>query len=150
MGLMNHSQHTQSGPLHTLLRIAQMGIVSGSLFVAAGCNDEPESHRVSAPPPGAASTSQPVIVTAPGTSATAVGGNTVIVTQAPPAPQAENPGAQPERDDVWVPGYWTWRDGQYQWVAGHWQVPPEGSEIWNPPYWEAEGSGYRYYEGYWK
>lgn len=146
--------YTPKGPLHLLVRAAQIGIISGGLLILAGCDSEPESHRVSAPPPGAATASQPVTVVTPsGAAAPAVAsshGSTIIVTQAPPAPQTENPGPQPSSEDVWVPGYWTWHDDQYEWVAGHWTIPPEGDKTWIPPHWEQEGSSYRFYEGYWQ
>jgi hypothetical protein len=127
----------------------QIMIVSGGLCVLAGCNDEPESHMVSAPPPATPTASQPVVVATPG-AAPAVGNNTIVVTQAPPAPQAENPHEQPSSEYVWVPGYWSWRNDQYAWIAGQWEIPPHGNTTWIPPYWEQEGNGYRFYEGYWK
>jgi hypothetical protein len=75
--------------------------------------------------------------------------STIVVTQAPPAPQAENVPARPGADYVWVAGYWSWRNNRYEWVAGHWTVPPRAGATWVPPRWEPEGSSYRFYEGYW-
>lgn len=75
--------------------------------------------------------------------------NTVIVTQAPPALQTEVVLARPSPDHMWVPGYWTWRDGRYEWMAGHWEVPPHSNSTWIAPHYEPENGGYRYYEGYW-
>jgi len=151
---MKPLQNIQRGPLHLFVHAAQIGIVSASLLLIAGCDSEPESHAVSAPPPGAPGSAQTVVV-APGTTQPAqavapAGASTVVVTQAPPAPQTENPGTQPSSAHVWVPGYWTWQNSQYQWVAGRWAIPPEGNTAWIPPHWEPEGNGYRFYEGYWK
>jgi hypothetical protein len=75
--------------------------------------------------------------------------NTVIITQAPPALQTEVVLARPSPDHVWIPGYWTWRDSRYEWMAGHWEVPPHSSSTWIAPHYEPENGGYRFYEGYW-
>jgi hypothetical protein len=144
----------QRGSLHPFVHAAQIGIVSAGLLLLAGCSTEPDSHVVSAPPPGAPGAAQPVtVVTQSGTAAPTVvpaGASTVVVTQTPPALQTENPGTQPSSAHVWVPGYWTWQNSQYQWVTGRWAIPPEGNTAWIPPHWEPEGNGYRFYEGYWK
>jgi hypothetical protein len=151
---MNLKISTQSDLLHSFLQIAPIVIVSGGLFMLAGCEDEPESHMVSAPPPATPAASQPVVVTTPGANpygATPVAGsNTIVVTQAPPAPQAENPHEQPSSEYVWVSGYWSWRNDHYEWIAGQWEIPPQGNTTWIPPHWEQENDGYRFYEGYWK
>jgi hypothetical protein len=75
--------------------------------------------------------------------------NTVIVTQAPPALQTEVVLARPSPDHMWVPGYWTWRDSQYEWMAGHWEIPPHSNSVWTAPHYEPENGGYRFYEGSW-
>jgi hypothetical protein len=75
--------------------------------------------------------------------------STIVVTQAPPAPQAENVPARPGSDYVWVAGYWSWRNNRYEWVAGHWAIPPRAGATWVPPRWDPEGGSYRFYEGYW-
>ena len=50
---------------------------------------------------------------------------------------------------VWLNGYWTWRNDRYEWMAGHWELPPNGTSVWSAPRWEQEGNSYRFYEGYW-
>jgi hypothetical protein len=95
----------------------------------------------------AAPTQAPTIYAQPGAPGAP---STIVVTQAPPALQQEMVTAQPTRDHVWVAGYWTWRNNRYEWVAGHWQVPPRSGSTWIPPRWEPEGGAYRYYEGYWQ
>jgi hypothetical protein len=74
---------------------------------------------------------------------------TVVITQAPPAPQPEAVPPRPSSDDVWVQGYWTWRNDRYEWMAGHWEVPPHTGAKWVPPRWEPERGAFRFYEGYW-
>ena len=140
----------------------------GALAIFAGCASE-ESHVVSAPPPSPATTQvvttqttqttpTPTYVTTtnPGTSYTTTttsnpnpAVNTIIVTQAPPAPQQEVILARPSGDYVWLPGYWTWREERYQWVSGHWELPPNRGSSWVAPRWEQEGNAYRFYEGHW-
>lgn len=136
-----------------------IAVALGCAAFLAGCATEPESHVVSAPPPATppaatpspattttTTTATPVVTThADGTQTT----QTVVVTQAPPAPQQEVVSARPGPDYVWVAGYWRWRDSRYEWVAGHWEVPPRTGAVWIPPRWAPESGGYRFYDGYW-
>jgi hypothetical protein len=138
--------------------------VTASLCVAAlalfaGCATEPESHVVSAPPPPAPTATVAVTPSAqypaPGTtvttttSATQTPQGVIIVQQAPPAPVPEAVSARPSMDHLWVPGYYTWRNNRYEWMAGHWEVPPRAGARWVNPRWEPESGSYRFYEGYW-
>jgi len=135
-----------AAPLHRLLAAALA--LCGMAAVLGGCASEPESHVVSAPPPGApvvTTTGQPAVYATPAPSTQ----STIIVTQAPPALQQEVVSARPSSDHVWVGGYWTWRNSRYEWVSGHWTVPPRSGASWVPPRWEPEGGSYRFYEGYW-
>jgi hypothetical protein len=75
--------------------------------------------------------------------------STTVVTQAPPALQQEVVLAQPSTRHVWLAGYWTWRNDQYEWMAGHWELPPNSGSAWVAPRWEQEGAAYRFHEGYW-
>src|SRR5215831_2748037 len=51
---------------------------------------------------------------------------TVVVTQGPPpAPREENPGPPPAVTQVWVKGYWTSSNGNWNWVTGHWETRPQ-------------------------
>lgn len=129
----------------------------GAFGLMAGCASYPESHVVSAPPP-APPAAQPVVYTVPAAPApaavavpanTPVGASSVVVMQAPPQAQQEVPSPRPSRDHAWVPGYWTWRNNRYEWMAGHWEIPPRAGAVWVPPRWQPEGSSWRFYEGYW-
>ena len=75
--------------------------------------------------------------------------STMIVTEAPPALQQEVVLAQPSPQHVWLGGYWTWRNDRYEWMAGHWELPPSSSSAWVAPRWQQEGNAYRFTEGYW-
>lgn len=124
-----------------------------ALGLFAGCSST-DSHLVSAPPPPTpvltTTVATPIIVTTP-EALTPTGTYTaVVVTQVPPTAIVEARVAQPSSRHAWVPGYWTWRDSQYQWMGGHWEIPPFANAAWNAPTWAKEGSSYRFYEGSWK
>ncbi|RFC41441.1 MAG: YXWGXW repeat-containing protein/YXWGXW repeat-containing protein [Verrucomicrobia bacterium] len=161
-----------SAPSSRATFLAPAFALCGALAMFAGCASE-ESHVVSAPPPvpvtqvTTTQTTQTVpmvmqtptyVTTSPqGTTAytttttsnpnTAV--NTIIVTSAPPALQQEVVLARPSGDYVWVLGYWTWQESRYQWMAGHWELPPYKGSSWIPPHTEQDGNAYRFYEGHW-
>ena len=130
----------------------------------AGCASEPSSVVVSAPPPPPPATSAPVVYSTPAPATATVytdsagrqvavpspvGASSIVVMQAPPAAQQEVPSPRPSADHVWVAGNWSWRSNQYQWMAGHWEVPPRAGAVWVPPRWQPEGTSWRFYEGYW-
>jgi hypothetical protein len=64
--------------------------------------------------------------------------------------QQETVLARPSAQHVWIPGYYTWRDNRYVWIAGRWEMPPRTEAVWVAPRWERESGGYRFYEGYWQ
>ena len=146
-----NSSHTKIN--HLIRQIAVLSMLSGGVALLAGCGSYPESHVVSAPPPPAPNrqvvvTQQPTQLVVSGTAQTANG--TIIVMQAPPAVQQEVVLAQPTSDHKWIPGYWTWRNSRYAWMAGHWEVPSNSNAVWVAPRWErTSDGGYRFYEGYW-
>lgn len=74
----------------------------------------------------------------------------VVLKEAPPPPRPEAMTPQPASDYVWVPGYWMWRAGQQEWVAGHWEVPPRPGARWVSARWEKQGDGYIFMQGYWQ
>ncbi len=145
------AQRKFAGAAH---RLVPCFVVAGGLALLAGC-EATDSHVVSGPPPpNPVVVSQPVVVQQPAqvvvTGATPVATGTIIVTQAPPALQQEVVVARPSSAHVWVAGYWSWRNNRYEWMAGHWEVPPRTDAVWVAPRWERLGDGsYRFYEGYW-
>jgi WXXGXW repeat (2 copies) len=52
---------------------------------------------------------------------------------------------------LWMPGYWSYDDFGWYWVAGAWVLPPEPELLWTPGYWEWDdyGSVYLWHAGYW-
>lgn len=152
--------------------VARLALFAGAIGLFAGCASEPYSHVVSAPPPPPPAATAPVVYTTPAQPAqttvpvvaqtpngpvtvgsatvpSPVGASSVVVMQAPPAAQQEVPSVRPSADHVWVAGYWSWKNNQYQWMAGHWEVPPTRGAVWVPPRWQPEGTSWRFYEGYW-
>ncbi|MEO5959860.1 MAG: YXWGXW repeat-containing protein [Opitutaceae bacterium] len=139
--------------------------LAGVLTFLAGCASEPTSVLVTAPPPNSPTTTQPivvmqqqpqqVIVTQPAqqvvTTVTPTGATaSYVVLQAPPAPQAPQAiPARPSSSHAWVDGYWTWQNNRYEWMAGHWEVPPFSGAKWVNPRVESEGGAFRFYEGRW-
>jgi hypothetical protein len=148
----HHTMNSEKTPL--ILIFAALGLL-------AGCTSQPASTLVSAPPPPAPTTPQGLVVTqqpqhvivTPQTQqvvTTVPSGTSYVVMQAPPAPQA--PQAIPERPStqhVWIDGYWTWRNNRYEWMAGHWEVPPFTGAKWVNPRVQSEGGSFRFYEGSW-
>jgi hypothetical protein len=113
-------------------------------FVFAGC-----SHR-----PIIVQTPAPTVIQAPASAAAPVAATTppplIVVNQPPPAPLQETQSPQPSPQDVWIPGYWAWRNNQQQWIPGHWEVPPHPGATWIPARWEQRGSEYVFVDGYWQ
>ena len=154
--------------LRSALLLAACGV--GLLFFS-GCVTEPESHVLSSPPPPvpastvAGTATQPTTVTTvpaaenvpsstTTTTTTTADGvtrqQTVVVNSAPPVVQQEVVLARPSAQHVWVPGYWTWRNNRYEWMAGHWEIPPFSGATWVAPHTEPVNGAYRFYEGYWR
>jgi hypothetical protein len=148
-------------------QLAPIFACCGAIVLLAGCATEPESHVVSAPPPPVpnrqvvttTTTTTPAAVTVP----TVIDGNpatvtvatttpvlsTTIVTEAPPPVQSDVALARPGPKDVWLAGYWTWRDARYQWMTAHWELPPSSGSVWVPPRCEQQGNAFKFTEGYW-
>lgn len=140
--------------------VASVSMISAMIGLSAGCASEPESHLVSAPPPSAPSTTMMTTTTTTSTPAPVVVASayvapavpvvtTVVVTQAPPAMQQDVVIAQPSSQHVWIAGYYTWRNNQYQWMTAHWELPPYSNARWVKPGWEQQGNAYKFTEGYW-
>jgi len=74
----------------------------------------------------------------------------VIVSQPPPAPPAENVGARPFPQAVWISGYWSWGNGAYAWNPGLWIEPPSPNSSFVAPHWESRDNGYAFCPGFWQ
>ena len=72
------------------------------------------------------------------------------VSYGPPAPRYGVVGVAPGPGFVWVDGYWGWRGGRYEWVAGRWARPPRPGAVWVRPEWRQEPHGWRFHDGHWR
>jgi hypothetical protein len=54
--------------------------------------------------------------------------------KAPPPRKQESPGTRPHPDAVWLAGFWRWSQKRtdYEWIAGHWELPPGEGYVWIP------------------
>lgn len=130
----------------TFVALSLIGL-GAVLLTGAGCGRRP--IVVQAAPATIIQTSAPTpppAIATPSDPAPAV----IVMKEAPPPPRFEQATPQPSSDAVWIPGYWYWRDGQQQWVAGHWDVPPRVGATWVAPRWEKRGDEYIFIQGYWQ
>src|SRR5262249_29437452 len=67
----------------------------------------------------------------------------------PPAPpQVAAPGAPPNAESFYVPGYYMWSADHYAWRAGYWAHVQPGY-VWVPAHYRWTPYGYVYIGGYW-
>ena len=83
--------------------------------------------------------------------------DTPYVVQSPPPMPTSQPReaipARPARDAVWIEGHYVYTGNAqqpYEWVAGHWEIPPPGMTRWVPGGWQRSGNGYIYVRGHWQ
>jgi hypothetical protein len=72
-----------------------------------------------------------------------------IATAAPPRPRHERVPHRPDRDSVWVKGYWNWEGSRWDWVNGRWERPERRGVRWIAPRYRREGRAYRYEPPHW-
>lgn len=153
----------RTGILLTLLAAA-------ALVLVAGCGGEPLNEvqvapsagesRASAPPaPPSAPPAQSGPAVARVTTTTeqevirpggpAVTTREVVVSQAPPPLRQEVMTMAPSPTHLWMPGYWTWNNG-WQWVSGHWELPPQQTTTWVPGQWVPQGPNWLWRPGRWQ
>jgi hypothetical protein len=83
--------------------------------------------------------------------------DTGYAVQTPPPMPTSNPRetipARPSTDAVWIQGEYAYTGNQqnpYEWVNGHWEVPPPGTSRWVPGTWQRSGTGYVWMRGHWQ
>lgn len=77
-------------------------------------------------------------------------GGETWASQPPPPPRPETISERPAPNFVWLPGYWDFRDNQFRWVEGRWDVPPRPNVTWIGAHWEARGDRFVLVPGYWR
>ena len=74
----------------------------------------------------------------------------VIVSSEPPKPRHEViVGVAPSPAHVWVGGFWTYRDGRWVWIPGHWERGPHVGAHWSAGHWVHRPRGWVWVEGRW-
>jgi hypothetical protein len=68
----------------------------------------------------------------------------------PPPPPAELQTAQPTPSAVWIYGFYDFDGYRYNWVPGHWEIPPPNCVAFVRPHWRYRGGTYVYVRGYWR
>jgi hypothetical protein len=115
---------------------AAIGAAAGGLAGAA-VGHRADRDRVEAPPPTSVDNRQ-------------------IVREPPPMPTSNPREAippRPAREAVWIEGHYAYTGNTaspYEWVAGHWEIPPPGANHWVPGSWQRSGDGYVYVRGHWQ
>lgn len=84
------------------------------------------------------------------TTPSAVQPTETSTTQTPPGPKPETIPPQPSPAYVWQPGYWDWRNDQFTWANGHWDLPPRQNVVWVPTHWETRDGRWVLVSGYWR
>jgi hypothetical protein len=74
----------------------------------------------------------------------------VYVSARPPRALVEVRPVNPSRGHVWIPGFYAWRGRDYQWMPGHFELPPTGFGRWRPGQWRHDRRGWYFVEGHWQ
>jgi hypothetical protein len=74
----------------------------------------------------------------------------VFAVREPPPVREEIIIERPGPEHVWIGGYWGWREREYVWVPGRWEVPPRGMRRWEAGRWYHEPRGWFFVEGHWR
>lgn len=79
-----------------------------------------------------------------------------IATDAPPRIRVERRLPRPDRDSVWIGGYWDRQDDGWAWSSGRWERPSDRRARWiRARYsrevcsWYRRGCAWRYEPGHW-
>ncbi len=74
----------------------------------------------------------------------------VVIDHAPPPPRLEVVPLSPGRDYAWIPGFWAYHGGEWEWVSGCWVLRPGPKFVWSDGHWAKHGrSGYIWINGHW-
>jgi WXXGXW repeat (2 copies) len=91
-----------------------------------------------------------VVPPQPAHAAAVAVGVTIGPTRAPPPLRHEMRPRRPHPGWYWQPGYWSWHDGGYVWVAGVWVKPPRTGASWVSGHWVHRHRQYVWVAGHWR
>jgi hypothetical protein len=72
-----------------------------------------------------------------------------IATDAPPRARSERRPPRPDRDAVWLNGYWDRQGDQWVWTTGRWERPAAANVRWVRAKYVREGNAWRYEPARW-
>jgi hypothetical protein len=80
-----------------------------------------------------------------------------IADNAPPPARYERRMTPPDRDSIWITGYWHRQDNRWDWIDGRWDRPVDRNVRWikpqytreGCPWYRQQGCGWRYAPGHW-
>src|ERR1041384_6147753 len=67
-----------------------------------------------------------------------------IANDAPPRPRWERRSERPDRDSVWINGYWDRQDDRWEWIGGRWEQPRDRHTRWVKARYQHEHNAWRY------
>lgn len=74
---------------------------------------------------------------------------TYYVKVAPPAqPQITRP-QKPNKNAIWIDGYWSWTGTNYTWAKGYWHSKKPVGQEWSPSHWVKTDRGWYRKHGKW-
>jgi len=76
-------------------------------------------------------------------------GYTTVVREAPPPSYAEVIPPPPDREVIWISGYWVVNDNRWVWVHGHYERPPRRGVHWEAHTWVRHGDSFELRVGGW-
>ena len=74
----------------------------------------------------------------------------VYVSRQPPVERVEVIAVRPGAAHVWIGGHWTWRDPEFVWISGRWEMPGAGFREWVPGHWARDRFGWYFIDGHWR
>ena len=72
-----------------------------------------------------------------------------VVSEGPPPVRYEHRPPRPDRESIWIGGYWDRRDDRWEWSAGRWERPQDRRYGWVRARYVREGRYWRYEPGHW-
>jgi hypothetical protein len=72
-----------------------------------------------------------------------------IANDRPPQERYERRSERPDRDSVWIKGYWDRRDDKWDWIAGRWERPRDRNTHWVKARYQRDHSAWRYEPAHW-